>query len=128
MATTPGSKHFLIIGAGAAGLMAARELRRAGKAVTILEARDQCGGRIYPLPATQIWLSGGRRRRVRSWRGACDTSLDARGATFAVADRGHAVECPRRGVPPERISGSSCGPVLSGIGGTGNRSTDRRIP
>jgi monoamine oxidase len=54
MATTPGSKHFLIIGAGAAGLMAARELRRAGKAVTILEARDQCGGRIYPLPATQF--------------------------------------------------------------------------
>jgi monoamine oxidase len=42
--------HIIVIGAGAAGLMAARELGRAGKRVTILEARDRCGGRIDPLP------------------------------------------------------------------------------
>src|ERR1700730_8945317 len=46
--------HFVVIGAGAAGLMAARELARAGKRVTILEARDRCGGRIYPLPAEEF--------------------------------------------------------------------------
>jgi monoamine oxidase len=34
--------------------MAARELVRAGKRVTILEARDRCGGRIYPLPAEEF--------------------------------------------------------------------------
>src|SRR6266481_1113675 len=46
--------HFLIVGAGATGLMTARELARTGKRVTILEARDRCGGRIYPLPAEEF--------------------------------------------------------------------------
>jgi len=40
---------ILIIGAGAAGLMAARTLSTAGKQVTVLEARNQMGGRIHTL-------------------------------------------------------------------------------
>lgn len=39
----------LIIGAGAAGLMAAYKLSAAGKSVIVLEARDRLGGRIHTL-------------------------------------------------------------------------------
>ena len=39
----------IIIGAGAAGLMAAWELALAGKTVLILEARKRCGGRIHTI-------------------------------------------------------------------------------
>ncbi len=46
--------HVVVVGAGAAGLMAARELARAGRQVTILEARDRLGGRIYPLPEAEF--------------------------------------------------------------------------
>jgi monoamine oxidase len=45
---------FVIVGAGAAGLMAARELARAGKRVVVLEARQRCGGRIDPLLAEEF--------------------------------------------------------------------------
>ena len=48
------AEHVIVVGAGAAGLMAARELARAGRPVTILEARARCGGRIYPLPAADF--------------------------------------------------------------------------
>ncbi|GLR89209.1 flavin monoamine oxidase family protein [Bradyrhizobium iriomotense] len=48
------SEHIVVVGAGAAGLMAARELARAGRRVTILEARMRCGGRILPLSAAEF--------------------------------------------------------------------------
>lgn len=40
---------IIIIGAGAAGLMAARELSGRGKKVVVLEARNRTGGRIHTI-------------------------------------------------------------------------------
>ncbi len=43
------SADIIIIGAGAAGLMAAAELSKAGQKVIVLEARDRVGGRVYTI-------------------------------------------------------------------------------
>ena len=37
----------IVIGAGFAGLRAARDLKDAGKSVLVLEARDRIGGRTH---------------------------------------------------------------------------------
>ena len=44
-----GGKSVVVLGAGIAGLVAAYELRRAGYEVTVLEARDRAGGRVWTL-------------------------------------------------------------------------------
>ena len=41
------SKHVVIVGAGFAGLVAARELQMKGIDYQILEARDRIGGRAW---------------------------------------------------------------------------------
>ncbi|KAK8357364.1 hypothetical protein V6Z12_A05G414500 [Gossypium hirsutum] len=40
-------KNIIIVGAGPAGLTAARHLKRQGFSVVVLEARDRIGGRVY---------------------------------------------------------------------------------
>jgi monoamine oxidase len=46
----------IIVGAGAAGLMAARELRHAGKSVLVLESSPRAGGRVMTLHETNAGI------------------------------------------------------------------------
>ena len=41
------TRDVVVIGAGAAGLTAANELKKAGLSVAVLEARDRVGGRLW---------------------------------------------------------------------------------
>ena len=95
--------HIVVVGAGAAGLMAARELARAGKRVTVLEARDRCGGRIYTLPTAEFGYPAeggpeflhGAARVTRAVMREAGLSLSPRGGsrwslrsgTLAIADQ-----------------------------------------
>lgn len=59
-------KRFLVIGAGLAGLAAAKALRDQGHNITVLEGRDRIGGRIWtskkwldlPLDFGATWIHG----------------------------------------------------------------------
>lgn len=86
------SEHIVIVGAGAAGLMAARALARAGKRVTIMEARDRCGGRIHPLPASEFGYAADGGAEFVHGEAPVTRGLAREGWTVGADDRRHAVE------------------------------------
>jgi monoamine oxidase len=78
----------IVIGAGAAGIAAARRLRAAGRDVTVLEARDRVGGRVWtardlapaPVELGAEYVHG---EHVVTWRWLEEFGLEA---TEAHAD------------------------------------------
>ena len=88
--TSSQQPDIIIIGAGLAGLAAARTLSRAGKRVLVLEARERAGGRVhtchdaatsYPIEMGPEWLEG-----AGEWRtlldGVSNTTYNADGHHF----------------------------------------------
>jgi len=92
LAQAHSSADVLVLGAGAAGLSAAQSLRRKGLSVTVLEARQRLGGRMwsdhnlapYPIELGAEFIHGGQ---VSTWdllESAQLTSLEDEGETVYV--------------------------------------------
>ncbi len=91
----------LVIGAGAAGLAAARELRANGFRVTVLEARDRIGGRVWtdrslgePLDLGASWIEGASGNPI--------TRLARSFGVSTVLDEDEWIFYSRDGVPYDR--------------------------
>lgn len=103
----------IILGAGLAGLAAARELGNSGKSVLIVEARDRAGGRVFTTrdPATDYPIELGP-----EWVGANGSLreiLNANGGNVRTAHGTHLVK--REGAIVERESWKEMSELLNRI-------------
>ena len=86
----------VVLGAGAAGLAAARALHDAGLEVTVLEARERIGGRVFthrdrdtrvPIELGAEFIHGAAAELDEPLRGAGLSSIDVAGRRYQLAGR-----------------------------------------
>lgn len=82
----------VVIGAGFAGLVAARDLIEAGRRVVVLEARDRAGGRTYSstFPGTDVVIDLGAEWFDPARHHFMAAEVARYGARFVEADKGGA--------------------------------------
>ena len=82
----------VVIGAGFAGLVAARDLIDAGRSVVVLEARDRAGGRTYSstFPGTDVVIDLGAEWFDPQRHHFMAAEVNRYGARFVEADKGGA--------------------------------------
>ncbi len=76
--TVGGRGHVLVLGAGMAGLAAARDLVASGFQVTVLEARERVGGRVWtdrslgsPVDMGASWIEGTKENPIAALAKEC---------------------------------------------------------
>ena len=103
-AATNHPERVIVVGAGVAGLMAARTLQSHGRAVIVIDARDRIGGRVWtadlggtPVDLGAQWIEGingnpvaefCRRERIKTVRSSEDSIrvFDSDGSRFGAEE------------------------------------------
>src|SRR3954470_4709715 len=94
-----GGRSVVILGGGIAGLVSAYELRRSGYKVTVLEARDRIGGRVWTIRGGDRIVQTGRPDQHATF--AAGNYLNAGAARIPSTHRLILSYARRLGVPME---------------------------